>query len=155
MRVMPYPCLYLPAGNYYGERYYWFPKKKKITHWAKKFGRIFAQSGHPACKARHRNLSTKTCMFELLLQTFWAKKPYKKSADLHPRQGNLHTTLEHFYRAQQNLSSLRKIPRVETSWKRNSPFFQHTCSRSRFLWMAAQVIAFNSFRVLPNIGLAC
>jgi hypothetical protein len=28
-------------------------------------------------------------MFELLLQTFWAKKPCKKHADLHPRQGNL------------------------------------------------------------------
>jgi hypothetical protein len=28
-------------------------------------------------------------MFELLLQTFWAKKPLKKSADPHPRQGNL------------------------------------------------------------------
>jgi hypothetical protein len=28
-------------------------------------------------------------MFELLLQTFWAKNPCKKSAYLHPRQGNL------------------------------------------------------------------
>jgi hypothetical protein len=28
-------------------------------------------------------------MFELLLQKFWGKKPSKKSADLHPRQGNL------------------------------------------------------------------
>jgi hypothetical protein len=28
-------------------------------------------------------------MFELLLPTFWAKKLVKKSADLHPRQGNL------------------------------------------------------------------
>jgi hypothetical protein len=37
----------------------------------------------------HRNLSTRTCMLGLLLQTFWAKKPCKKSADLHPRQGNL------------------------------------------------------------------
>jgi hypothetical protein len=38
----------------------------------------------------HRNLSTRTHIFELLLQTFWAKKnPCKKSADLHPRQGNL------------------------------------------------------------------
>jgi hypothetical protein len=37
-----------------------------------------------------RNLSTRTRMFEMLLQTFWAKKtPCKKSADLHPRQGNL------------------------------------------------------------------
>jgi hypothetical protein len=33
---------------------------------------------------------TRTRMFELLLQTFWAKKkPCEKSADLHPRQGNL------------------------------------------------------------------
>jgi hypothetical protein len=37
----------------------------------------------------HRNLSTRTRMFELLLQTFWAKNPCKKPADLHPRQGNL------------------------------------------------------------------
>jgi hypothetical protein len=37
----------------------------------------------------HRNLGTRMRMFELLLQTFWAKKPCKKSADLHPRQGNL------------------------------------------------------------------
>jgi hypothetical protein len=29
-------------------------------------------------------------MFELLFQTFWAKNPSKKSADLHPRQGKLH-----------------------------------------------------------------
>jgi hypothetical protein len=28
-------------------------------------------------------------MIELLLQMFWAKNPCKKSADLHPRQGNL------------------------------------------------------------------
>jgi hypothetical protein len=34
-------------------------------------------------------------MFKLLLQTFWAKKPCKKSADLHPRQGNLLHYLEH------------------------------------------------------------
>jgi hypothetical protein len=38
----------------------------------------------------HRNLSTRTRIFELPLQKFWAKKnPCKKSADLHPRQGNL------------------------------------------------------------------
>jgi hypothetical protein len=34
-------------------------------------------------------LETRSRMFEQLLQTFWAKKPRKKSADLHPRQGNL------------------------------------------------------------------
>jgi hypothetical protein len=28
-------------------------------------------------------------MFVLVQQTFLAKKPYKKSADLHPKQGNL------------------------------------------------------------------
>jgi hypothetical protein len=37
----------------------------------------------------HRNPSTRTRMFELLLQTFWAKKTCKKAAELHPRQGNL------------------------------------------------------------------
>jgi hypothetical protein len=65
-----------------------------------------------------------------VLQTFWAKKPCKKSADLHPRQGNLLHTLEHFYRAQQNLSSLHKI-----GWRsaeKNLPvFFQHASSRSK------------------------
>jgi hypothetical protein len=28
-------------------------------------------------------------MLAQVLQTFWAKKPCKKSADLHPRQGDL------------------------------------------------------------------
>jgi hypothetical protein len=37
----------------------------------------------------HRNLSARTRMFALVLQTFWGKKPCKKSAYLHPRQGNL------------------------------------------------------------------
>jgi hypothetical protein len=31
----------------------------------------------------------RTRMFALVQQTFWAKKTCKKSADLHPRQGNL------------------------------------------------------------------
>jgi hypothetical protein len=60
---------------------------------------IKRKSGH-----KHRNLSTRMRMFELLLQTFWAKKPCEKSADIHPRQGNLPTILEHFSWAQQNLS---------------------------------------------------
>jgi hypothetical protein len=37
----------------------------------------------------HRNLRTRMSMFALVQQTFWAKKTCKKSADLHPRQGNL------------------------------------------------------------------
>jgi hypothetical protein len=37
----------------------------------------------------HRNLKYRTSMLAQVLQKFWAKKPCKKSADLHPRQGNL------------------------------------------------------------------
>jgi hypothetical protein len=38
----------------------------------------------------HRNLRSRTSMLAQVLQTFWAKKkPCKKAADLHPRQGNL------------------------------------------------------------------
>jgi hypothetical protein len=37
----------------------------------------------------HRNLCTRRSMFALVQKTFWRKKPCKKSADLHPRQGNL------------------------------------------------------------------
>jgi hypothetical protein len=40
-------------------------------------------------------------------------------ADLHPKTREF-TTLEHFYRAQQNLSSQN---RVETSWKKFARFF--------------------------------
>jgi hypothetical protein len=36
-----------------------------------------------------RNLSTRMSMFALVLQKCWAKKHLVKSADLHPRQGNL------------------------------------------------------------------
>jgi hypothetical protein len=67
---------------------------------------------------RHRNLSTRTRMFELLLQNILGKNPCKKSADLHPRQGNL----PHWNRAQQNLSSLHKIG-WRTSWKKFARFF--------------------------------
>jgi hypothetical protein len=60
-------------------------------------------------------------MFELLLQTFWAKKkPCKKSADHHPRQGNL-LQWNIVYRAEQNLTSRHKI-----GWRpaeRNLPIF--------------------------------
>jgi hypothetical protein len=38
---------------------------------------------------RHRNLSTRTTIFALVQQAYLAKKPCKKSADLHPRQGNI------------------------------------------------------------------
>jgi hypothetical protein len=29
------------------------------------------------------------CMYAMVLQNFWGKKPWKKLADLHPRQSNL------------------------------------------------------------------
>jgi hypothetical protein len=49
-------------------------------------------------------------MFALFQQTFLAKyvNHFKKSADLHPRQGNLCTTKENFYRTQQD-PTLQKI----------------------------------------------
>jgi hypothetical protein len=61
-------------------------------------------------------------MFGLLLQTFWAKNPCKKSAD-----STLDMVIYYigtFYRAQQNLSLLHKIGR--RSAEKNSPFFS-TC----------------------------
>jgi hypothetical protein len=64
---------------------------------------------------------------------FGRKNPGEKSADLHPRQSNF-TTLEHFYRAQQNLSSLHKKGWRPTE-KKFDHFFQNMCSRSRFLWV--------------------
>jgi hypothetical protein len=60
-----------------------------------------------------------TYVFELLLQTFWAKKPCKKSADLHPRQGNL--LQRNILQAQQNLSLLLKIGWRTT--EKNLPVF--------------------------------
>jgi hypothetical protein len=63
----------------------------------------------------HKNLSTRTNMLALVLHTFLAKRNPLKSlliATLH-RQVNLHTTKEHFYRTQQNLSLQHK--EVETS----------------------------------------
>jgi hypothetical protein len=52
-------------------------------HSASKIGTLSERRTH------HRNLSTRTRMFELLLQTFWSNKnPCKNSADLHLRQGN-------------------------------------------------------------------
>jgi hypothetical protein len=68
-------------------------------------------------------------MFELLLQTFWAEKTLVKSlhiSTLH-RQGNLLHWMEHFYRAQQKLSSLRKIG-WRPAGKKLARFFQHACS---------------------------
>jgi hypothetical protein len=53
---------------------------------------------------------------------FGQKKPCKKSADIRPRQGNF-TTLEHFYRSQQNLSSLHKIGWAGDQLKKICPFF--------------------------------
>jgi hypothetical protein len=60
------------------------------------------------------------------------KKPCKKSADLHPKQGNLCTTQKHFYRAQQNLSLPHKIgcrsAEKNGEAEKNSPFFQYASS---------------------------
>jgi hypothetical protein len=62
-------------------------------------------------------------MFELLLQTFWAKKPCKKSADLHPRQGNL---LHWNIFIGLNKTSLHFTKYSEDQLKKNRPFFS-TC----------------------------
>jgi hypothetical protein len=51
----------------------------KLLVWSKRYSHC----------TTHRNLSTRTSKFELVQQTFLAKKPCKKSADLHPRKGNL------------------------------------------------------------------
>jgi hypothetical protein len=69
----------------------------------------------------HRNLSTGMCMFELLLQTFWAKKTLKKSADLHPRQGR-HWNI---------FTGLNKTSLHNKGWRpaeKIRQFFQHACS---------------------------
>jgi hypothetical protein len=42
-----------------------------------------------ARKMKQINLRTRGRMFALVQQNFWLKTPGKKSADLHPRQGNL------------------------------------------------------------------
>jgi hypothetical protein len=63
-------------------------------------------------------------MFAQLQQTFLAKNPCKKSADLHPGQGNLGTTLEHFYR----LNSTSLYLQHEIGWRpaeKNSPLFSN------------------------------
>jgi hypothetical protein len=66
-------------------------------------------------------------MFELLLQTVWAEKTLVKSL-LISTLDKVFTTLEHFYRAQQNLSStLHKIGRKPAE-KKFGRFFQHACS---------------------------
>jgi hypothetical protein len=81
---------------------------------------------------KYRNLITRKRIFELLLQTFWAKKPGKKSADLHPRQGNLlHWNI--FTGLNKTSLHFTSQNRVETSWKKFARFFQHAHSRSRFL----------------------
>jgi hypothetical protein len=60
-------------------------------------------------------------MFAVVQQTFLEKKPGKKSADLHPRQGNLIQS-NNFSAVNKNLSSLHKIRR--RSAEKNSPIFQ-------------------------------
>jgi hypothetical protein len=85
-----------------------------------RFSEICRQSFMKRTDKNHRNLSTRTRMFELLLQTLLAKNPCKKSADVHPRQGNLlHWNI--FTGLYKNLSSLHKI-----GWRpaeKNSPVF--------------------------------
>jgi hypothetical protein len=66
-------------------------------------------------------------MFELLLQTFWANKnPCKKSANLHPRQGNL---LHWNIFTGLNKTSLHFTKQGGDQLKKISPFFQRACSK--------------------------
>jgi hypothetical protein len=59
---------------------------------------------------------------------FGRKKPCKKSADLHPRQGNLlHWNI---FTGLNQTSLLHKIG-CETSWKKFARFFQHASSTSK------------------------
>jgi hypothetical protein len=82
----------------------------------------------------HRNLRTRTSKFALVQQTFLAKKnPCKKSADLHPIQGNL-LQKEHFYRAQQNLSLQHKV-----GWRPAEKKFQHASSSTKISMGQAQI----------------
>jgi hypothetical protein len=63
---------------------------------------------------------------QVFANIFGERTPCKKSADLHPRQGNLF---------QRNNFSFTSQNRVETSWKKFAHFFQHERSISRFLWL--------------------
>jgi hypothetical protein len=81
----------------------------------------------------HRNLCTRTRMFEVLLQTFWAKKKLVKCL--------LITTLDKVIYNIGTFSQGSTKPlftsqnRADVSRKKICPFFfQHACSRSRFLW---------------------
>jgi hypothetical protein len=70
-------------------------------------------------------------MFVLVRKTFLAKKACKKSADLHPRQGNL---LQRHIFTGLNKPLLTAQNRLE---EKNRPFFQHPSSMYavlRFLW---------------------
>jgi hypothetical protein len=71
-------------------------------------------------------------MFELLLQTFWAKKNLVKSLlILHPRHGNL---LQWNIFTGLNKTSLHFTKKGGDQLKKICTFFQHERSRSRFLW---------------------
>jgi hypothetical protein len=85
---------------------------------------------------RHRNLSTRTRMLALVQQTLLAKKPSKMSAHLHPRQGNL---LQRNIFTELNKTSLFTTQnRLETSWKKICPFFQHASSSAKISMASAQ-----------------
>jgi hypothetical protein len=68
---------------------------------------------------------------------FGERTPCKKLADLHPGQGNVGTTKEQFYMAQQNLPLLHKI-----GWRpaEKSPFFQHASSKSKIAMVLGPLI---------------
>jgi hypothetical protein len=77
-------------------------------------------------------------MFELLLQTFWAKKKLcKKSADLHPRQGKL-LRWNIFTGLNKTSFLLHKI-----GWR--SAFFQHARSISMVStgWLTTSISKIN------------
>jgi hypothetical protein len=89
-------------------------------------------------------------MLAQVWQTFWAKKPCKKSAHLHPRQGNL----LHWDILQGSTKPLFTTQnRVEISWKKICPFFQHARSISRFLWFQHIKIIFSKTIFVPMTSL--
>jgi hypothetical protein len=94
------------------------------------------EQGHLVAQCRetlrdHRNLSTRTSMFKLLLQTFWAKKSLVKSLLFSTLDKVIYNIVTFLQGSTNPLFTTQN--RVEISWKKIAHFFQHARSRSRFL----------------------
>jgi hypothetical protein len=96
----------------------------------------------------HRNLSTRTSMFKLLLQTFWAKKPLVKSLLFSTLDKVIYNIVTFLQGPTKPLFTTQN--RVEISWKKFAHFFQHARSRSRFLWSRH-----TKYRINPMLCVSC